>query len=168
MQAELERKAGPTSHKSGVCLEYLRGTCQKGNGCRFSHTLKDYYAHVCKHKPHVSVAKCSISESLLAALVAGQPNSSFEQAMLTAERCQRSYVLRCMIPTMIPGDSKRAEALIAALVRPSFSCLSLACLGVLPKAKPLRASRQGAYVIAIFLCRTLSFSTALRQLRSQS
>jgi hypothetical protein len=119
VQAELERKAPPTSHKSGVCLEYLKGTCNKGDGCLFSHALKDYYAHVCKRKPHASIAKRSVSESLLAALVADQPNSSFEQATQTAERCRRSYVLRCMIPTLIPGDPKRAEALIASLVRPA-------------------------------------------------
>ena len=119
MQAELERKGAPAGHKGGVCLEYLRGTCTKGDACLFSHALKDYYAHVCKRKPHASIAKRSVSESLLAALVADQPGAAFERAPAPqpADRCRRSYVLRCVIPTLIPGDPQRAEAVIAALVR---------------------------------------------------
>ena len=97
-----------------MCLEYLKGTCTKGDNCPFSHSLKDYYLHVCKRKPYACTAKKSVSESLLAALVADNPEQARQQS---AERCKRSYVLRCLIPMLIPGDAKRAEALIAALVR---------------------------------------------------
>lgn len=124
LQAELERKGAPAGHKGGVCLEYLRGTCTKGDACLFSHALKDYYAHVCKRKPHACIAKRSTSESLLAALVADQPGAAFERAPRPADRCRRSYVLRCMIPTLIPGDPQRAEAVIAALVRARERCVA--------------------------------------------
>jgi hypothetical protein len=125
LQAELERKGPPVSNKTGVCLEYLKGTCNKGDSCPFSHSLKDYYIHVCKRKPHACIAKKSVSESLLAALVADNPENANHHVPNSADRCKRSYVLRCLIPTLIPGDPKRTEALIAALV---FFCRCMCCL----------------------------------------
>lgn len=132
MQAELARKGSQLSPKNGVCLEYLRGTCSKGDKCPFSHALQDYYIHVCKRKPQACVAQHSASETLLAALVAGQANAAHCAApgrmdSSTADHCKRAYVLRCLIPTLIPGDPTRSDAIIAALVRQ----LSIVLLGTI-------------------------------------
>ena len=129
LQNELDRKAPERQNKSGVCLEYLKGTCNKGDGCPFSHSLRDAYEYVCKRKPHARIAQQNVSQNLLAALVAEQPGAV--QGASAAEQCKRSYVLRTLIPTLVPGDAKRGEAIIACLVRiwPYVACIQLpACL----------------------------------------
>lgn len=110
MQAELQQEPGEFGFKNGVCLEFLKGACDKGGQCPFSHSLQEYYHHVCKRKPTGSISKKSIPATLQASL--------FGRGYLSAEdRCKRSYALRCVIPTLFPGDMRRSEAIIAALVR---------------------------------------------------
>lgn len=103
--------------KSGVCLEYLKGACTKDTVCPFSHALKDYYMHVCKRKPHACISKRPAVETLVSTL----SQSRYSPGDMAA-RCKRSYMLRCLIPSIIPGDQKRAEAVVAVLVR-SDICL---------------------------------------------
>lgn len=96
--------------KSGVCLEYLKGACTKDTVCPFSHALKDYYMHVCKRKPHACISKRPAVETLVSTL-----SHSRYSAGDMAARCKRSYMLRCLIPSILPGDQKRAEAVVAVL-----------------------------------------------------
>ena len=120
MQAELQNETTAAGDKSGVCLEFLKGTCDKGPACPFSHSLQEYYFQVCKKQPFVSVSKQSVPESLRTCVghegAAGQGSPS--------HLCKRLYVLQCVIPVLFPGQPKRAEAFIAALV------LSLVLLSV--------------------------------------
>lgn len=106
--------------KSGVCLEYLKGACTKDTVCPFSHALKDYYVHVCKRKPHACISKRPAVETFVSTLSQCRQSSGE-----VAARCKRSYMLRCLIPSIIPGDQKRAEAVVAVLVR-SDSCAHFA------------------------------------------
>ena len=117
MQAELGQETGAgLVSKSGVCLEYLKGACTKDTVCPFSHALKDYYVHVCKRKPHACLSKRPLVDAFVSTV------SPFRQSTGNiAARCKRSYMLRCVIPSIIPGDQKRAEAVVAVLVR-SGSC----------------------------------------------
>jgi hypothetical protein len=99
-------------NKSGVCLEYLKGVCTKDAVCPFSHTLKDYYVHVCKRKPHACISKRPAVETFVSML-----SQCRQPAEDVASRCKRSYMLRCLIPAIFPGDQKRAEAVVAVMVR---------------------------------------------------
>lgn len=96
--------------KSGVCLEYLKGACTKDSICPFSHALKDYYVHVCKRKPHACISKRPVVENFVSTLSQCRQSNSD-----VASRCKRSYMLRSLIPSILPGDQKRAEAVVAVL-----------------------------------------------------
>ena len=68
--------------------------------------------HVCKRKPHACLSKRPAVDTFVST------QSQFRQtAGDIAARCKRSYMLRCLIPSIIPGDQKRAEAVVAVLVR---------------------------------------------------
>lgn len=109
--AELSQDSGTSLvSKSGVCLEYLKGACTKDAVCPFSHALKDYYVHVCKRKPHACISKRPAVESFVSTL-----SQSRQSTGDMASRCKRSYMLRCLIPSIMPGDLKRAEAVVAVL-----------------------------------------------------
>lgn len=112
VQAELQNDAAASGDKSGVCLEFLKGTCDKGLSCPFSHSLQEYYCQVCKRHPYVSVSKSTVTDSLRSCI--GNEGSANPES--TASACKRAYVLRCVIPVLFPGQPKRAEAFIAALV----------------------------------------------------
>ena len=113
LQAELQNDNPSASwDKSGICLEFLKGTCDKGLSCPFSHTLQDYYTTVCKRHPYLAVAKQSVAEAIRT--TAGSESSSSQES--AADVCHRAYILRCVVPLLFPGQPKRAEAFIAALV----------------------------------------------------
>jgi hypothetical protein len=124
VQAELQNNVSEsgTGEKSGVCLEFLKGTCERGLTCSFSHSLQEYYCQVCKRHPYVSVSRQSIAESLCS--TAGNDGGTGQEC--PADMCLRSYLLRCVIPVLFPGQPKRAEAFIAALV--TYLAHSSACL----------------------------------------
>ena len=126
MQAELQNDATTAGDKNGVCLEFLKGTCDKGPACPFSHSLQEYYFQVCKKQPFVSVSKQSVPESLRTCVGHEGP-----MGQESSHLCKRLYVLQCVIPVLFPGQPKRAEAFIAALVLlllvvNVFFCLTLA------------------------------------------
>lgn len=110
--AELQNDTPSSSwDKSGICLEFLKGTCDKGLSCPFSHTLQDYYTTVCKRHPYVSVAKQSVAEAIRTTV--GLESNSIQES--APDVCHRAYILRCVVPVLFPGQPKRAEAFIAAL-----------------------------------------------------
>lgn len=127
LQAELgQDSCTSVVSKSGVCLEYLKGACTKDTVCPFSHSLKDYYVHVCKRKPHACISKRAAVETFVCTLSQCRQSTGD-----VATRCKRSYMLRCLIPSILPGDQKRAEAVVAVLVRSDCDSLPLVLTGML-------------------------------------
>lgn len=104
-------------HRSGVCLEYLKGTCSKMSMCPFSHNLKDYYAHVCKQKPYARVCYCTISQAILQCWECACESSSH---MLNAKTTKRVHSVRNLLPYMFE-DREQSDAIICILVRSSLT-----------------------------------------------
>lgn len=99
--------------RSGVCLEYLKGTCPKAGTCPFSHALKDFYAHVCKQKSYVCITSCSVSE----AIIRGREHVHVHPSQAAAANaCKRVYMLRSLVPYLFEDDHEQAEAITCVLV----------------------------------------------------
>lgn len=101
-------------HRSGVCLEYLKGACSKIGTCPFSHALKDYYAHVCKQKPYMCINSCSVSEAVFRG---GERTCRHPSHVHAAASLKRLYTLRCTMPDLFEHDQQQAEAIMCVLVR---------------------------------------------------